>query len=518
MGSAIQYVLADRRPRTPTFVIGSAAIFRHVADAGQRIVNGTDHASSAEIVVVAGHDDFKFDELRTATQAVLNGAEMIAAGRDRTFPACDGYWPGTGAIVAALEYATEQTARSVGKPDTMLFETALDRLGPGRSLMVGDRLDADLGGAAAAGLDAAIVLTGVTTREQAEAARRSGAGGDRRQPVRAGNGDHGKLGPGERRPADRHAGDARPHGIVCDRQPARRRRPRRTRARQRPTARSIVLASPTTSSRRAAWTTRVSWPQPPSAPASARWRSVGTGSSRPSPRRCPAAMGTLGVLPGGRGNDFARALQIPLDPAEACAVLADGAITAWTWGRSGRAHSSASPAVASTRSSTGSPTTTTLIRGNLVYTYGALRALARWRPATFKVRIDDGESREMSGFTVAVANSNYYGGGMMLAPAADLQDGMLDVVIIKDMRRLRFLRLLPTVFHGRARARARGGDDPRAVSGDLGVAPVHDVRRRRSDRRTPGHGSHPRRRCAGDPPLDGPHRAGRGGAVTAAGT
>jgi glycerol-1-phosphatase len=169
VGSAIQYVLADR-PRRPTFVIGSPAIFRHVGDAGQRIVNGTDRAASAEIVVVAGHDEFTFAELRTATQAVLNGAEMIAAGRDRTFPAADGYWPGTGAIVAALEYATQQTARSVGKPDSILFQTALDRLGDGRALMVGDRLDADLGGAATAGLDGAIVLTGVTTREQAEAA------------------------------------------------------------------------------------------------------------------------------------------------------------------------------------------------------------------------------------------------------------------------------------------------------------------------------------------------------------
>jgi HAD superfamily hydrolase (TIGR01450 family) len=170
VGSALQYVLADRRPGTPTFVIGSAAIFRHVADAGQRIVNGTDRAASAEIVVVAGHDKFDFAELRTATQAVLGGAEMIAAGRDRIFPMADGYWPATGAILAALEYATDRTARSVGKPDVMLFETALDRLGPGRALMVGDRLDADLGGAAEAGLDGAIVLTGVTTRAEAEAA------------------------------------------------------------------------------------------------------------------------------------------------------------------------------------------------------------------------------------------------------------------------------------------------------------------------------------------------------------
>lgn len=171
VGSAIQYLLAGRQPGAPTYVIGSAAIFRHVADARQRIVNGTDGATSAETVIVAGHDDFSFDELRTATQAVLNGAEMIATDRDRTFPIAGGYSPGTGPIVAALEYATERTAVSVGKPETLLFETALDRLGPGRALMVGDRLDADLYGAAAAGLDAAVVLTGVTSRAQAEAAR-----------------------------------------------------------------------------------------------------------------------------------------------------------------------------------------------------------------------------------------------------------------------------------------------------------------------------------------------------------
>src|ERR1700759_1828893 len=76
VGAAIQYVLADRRPGTPTFVIGSAAIFRHVADSGHRIVNGTDRLSIAQIELVAGHDDFTFAEQRTATQAVLNGAEM----------------------------------------------------------------------------------------------------------------------------------------------------------------------------------------------------------------------------------------------------------------------------------------------------------------------------------------------------------------------------------------------------------------------------------------------------------
>ena len=67
-------------------MIGSSAIFRHVSESGQRVLNGTETESGADVVVVAAHDEFSYDELRVATQAVLGGAEMIAAGRDRTFP------------------------------------------------------------------------------------------------------------------------------------------------------------------------------------------------------------------------------------------------------------------------------------------------------------------------------------------------------------------------------------------------------------------------------------------------
>jgi ribonucleotide monophosphatase NagD (HAD superfamily) len=101
-------------------------------------------------------------------QAVLRGADLIGAGRDRTFPMPDGDWPATGPILAALEYATERRAATVGKPEPQVFLTALDRLGPGRALVVGDRLDSDIAGAHAAGLDAALVLTGATSREAAE--------------------------------------------------------------------------------------------------------------------------------------------------------------------------------------------------------------------------------------------------------------------------------------------------------------------------------------------------------------
>ena len=91
---------------------------------------------------------------------------------------------------------------------------------------------------------------------------------------------------------------------------------------------------------------------------------------------------------------------------------------------------------------------TKLVRGNLVYAYGALRALIGWRPARFTVTFDDGTTRELRGYSVAAANSKSYGGGMMLAPDASLSDGLLDVVLIADGPKLRFVRLLPTVFKG----------------------------------------------------------------------
>jgi glycerol 3-phosphatase-2 len=170
VGRTIQHVLAEQGRRRRAYVIGSAAIFRHVADSGQRIVNGTDAETSADIVVIAGHDDLRYAELQVATRAVLAGAEMLAAGRDRTFPERDGPSPGTGAVLAALEYATQRQARVVGKPDPQIFLSALERLGPGRGLVIGDRLDSDLAGAAAAELDGAIVLTGATSPEAGAAA------------------------------------------------------------------------------------------------------------------------------------------------------------------------------------------------------------------------------------------------------------------------------------------------------------------------------------------------------------
>jgi HAD superfamily hydrolase (TIGR01450 family) len=170
-GAALQFVLAERANRGAAFVIGSQALVDHVADAGLRVVNNTEFATRADIVVVGGHEAFDFRELRIATQAVLRGAELIGVTRDRTFPMPDGPWPGSGAVLAAVEEATGRRAeRTVGKPEPDMYATVRDRLGEGRYLAVGDRLDVDVVGARRAGIDSALVLTGVTTRIEADAA------------------------------------------------------------------------------------------------------------------------------------------------------------------------------------------------------------------------------------------------------------------------------------------------------------------------------------------------------------
>lgn len=159
--------------------------------------------------------------------------------------------------------------------------------------------------------------------------------------------------------------------------------------------------------------------------------------------------GVLGVLPGGRGNDFARVLGIPLEPRAACEVLASGPVRKLDLGQAG-AHAFIGIASCGFDSEANRiANQTRLVRGNLVYAYGALRALAAWRPASFTVRLDGGNPLTVSGYSVAAANSRAYGGGMFLAPQASLEDGLLDVVIIRDVTKLRFLRLLPTVFNGR---------------------------------------------------------------------
>ena len=128
VGSAVQFWLAENYSGT-AYVVGAQALVDHVADAGLRIVNHTPFATRADVVVVAGHDDLVFEELKVAAQAVIRGAELIGATRDANFPMPDGPWPGTGAVLAAIEVAAgRQATFIVGKPEAVMYAAALDRL------------------------------------------------------------------------------------------------------------------------------------------------------------------------------------------------------------------------------------------------------------------------------------------------------------------------------------------------------------------------------------------------------
>src|SRR4051794_22595745 len=158
--------------------------------------------------------------------------------------------------------------------------------------------------------------------------------------------------------------------------------------------------------------------------------------------------GVLGVLPGGRGNDFARSLGIPLEVGPACDLLATGQERRVDVGDvDGKAFIGiASCGFDSEANRVANETK--LVKGDLVYAYGALRTLVSWKPARFTVDFAGGERWTYSGFSVAAANANAFGGGMFLAPDAKLDDGEIDVVMIGGRSKRRYLAGLPDVFDG----------------------------------------------------------------------
>ena len=159
--------------------------------------------------------------------------------------------------------------------------------------------------------------------------------------------------------------------------------------------------------------------------------------------------GVLGVLPGGRGNDFARVLGIPLEPLPASAVLAQGIVRALDLGEADGRTFVGIASCGFDSEANRIANEARLVRGNLVYAYGAIRALMRWRPARFELILDDGQQHVVTGYSVGAANSKAYGGGMYAAPDAELDDGLLDIVALADMPKRRFLfSLMPKVFKG----------------------------------------------------------------------
>jgi YegS/Rv2252/BmrU family lipid kinase len=154
----------------------------------------------------------------------------------------------------------------------------------------------------------------------------------------------------------------------------------------------------------------------------------------------------MGIIPGGRGNDLARVLGIPADVEEAAGIVAAGETRLIDVGE---ANGERFLCIASCGfdSDANRIANETRIGGPLAYVYAALKALAAWKPATFTLELD-GQTVQRTGYTVAAANGKAYGGGMLAAPQAEVDDGLLDVGATGNVGKLRFLRGLTKIFKG----------------------------------------------------------------------
>ena len=155
----------------------------------------------------------------------------------------------------------------------------------------------------------------------------------------------------------------------------------------------------------------------------------------------------LGIVPSGRGNDLARVLGIPGEPEAAVAMLAGGETRRIDVGEVNGKRFLGIVSVGFDSECNRLANETKWLRGSLAYVYSSVRTLLGWKAARFTLRIGD-ESERFSGYFVSVANNRAYGGGMLIAPDAELDDGEFDVVTIGEVGKLRFLANLPKVFKG----------------------------------------------------------------------
>jgi 4-nitrophenyl phosphatase len=152
------------------FVIGGEGVKVALQNEGYKILH-TDDAEKAQAVVMGIDREINFAKMREATLLVRRGVPFYATNPDKTFPTPRGEIPGAGAWISVIVTATGVEPTYAGKPFPFLMEMSLERLGAKKenSLVVGDRLETDIAAGQAVGCPTALVLSGVSTRAQAEA-------------------------------------------------------------------------------------------------------------------------------------------------------------------------------------------------------------------------------------------------------------------------------------------------------------------------------------------------------------
>ncbi|HYI79969.1 MAG TPA: diacylglycerol kinase family protein [Thermoleophilaceae bacterium] len=174
----------------------------------------------------------------------------------------------------------------------------------------------------------------------------------------------------------------------------------------------------------------------------------GDGLLRPIAAELRGSESALAIVPGGRGNDLARVLGIPTDTAAATRIAVEGREWLMDMATVGGEPYLGIASFGFDSEANRIANEARLVKGNAVYLYAALRALIAWKPARFTLTVD-GERHEITGFSAGVANSRAYGGGMFVAPQAELDDGQLDVMALGDVSKRYFLfRLMPKIFRG----------------------------------------------------------------------
>jgi HAD superfamily hydrolase (TIGR01450 family) len=152
------HLMSESRADATVFVIGQPGLRRDLESATDVVVLDCDAGGAAEVVIVARDEALTYRQLAVACRAVLAGARFLATGRDRTTPSVEGPVPGGGSLVAAVEWATGVVATAIGKPAAPMMETIAIALGePGRTLVVGDKLESDIEGARRMGWEGALV-------------------------------------------------------------------------------------------------------------------------------------------------------------------------------------------------------------------------------------------------------------------------------------------------------------------------------------------------------------------------